>query len=303
VQTFFDANTCAIKPNADGVTATYVSSGCPSVQSRRPIKNFAGIEVATGVGYSNYNALQFKAEKRYGNGLYLLNSFTYSRAFDLASGHLETANGDNSRVNLANLPSNYGPSSYDQPINNTTSILYDLPYGKGRRFGGSAPYLTQVLLGGWQLTIINQATSGLPLNLNYSVDPGFAVDSGLLTYRPNVTGNPVARASARVKTATSLNGFFDATKVAVPFAANAPFGNAQRNMVRGLSFNQFDMGLHKAFTLWREGTTFDLRGEAFNILNHVNYMGPDTNRSNGTFGSITSAYPARQLQIAAKLIF
>ncbi len=302
VQTFFDPAKCAIVPNANG-TATYLSSGCPSVQSRRPITNFAGIEVATGVGYSNYNALQFKAEKRYNKGLYLLNAFTYSRGFDLASGHLETASGDNSRVNLANLASNYGPSGYDQPINNTTSIIYDLPYGKGRHFGASAPYLAQAALGGWQLTIINQASSGLPLNLNYSANAGFAVDSGLLTYRPNVTGNPVASSSARVKTATSLNGFFDPTKVSVPTANNAPFGNAQRNMVRSLPFNQLDLGLHKAFGLWREGTTFDIRGEAFNIFNHVNYFSPDTNKSNGTFGSITQAFPARQLQIAAKLIF
>ena len=293
--------TCSITPTGTG-TATYITSGCASLQSRRPINNFAGIEVATGIGYSNYNSLQFKAEKRYGNGLYLVNSFTYSRGYDLASGHLETANGDNSRVNLANLAGDYGPSGYDQPLNDTTSIIYDLPFGKGRRFGSSAPYLEQAALGGWQLTIINSSTSGLPLNLNYSANSGFAVDSGLLVYRPNVTGNPIAPASNRVKTATSLNGFFDTTKVAVPYTNN-PFGNSQRNSVRSMPFNQTDLGLHKAFPLWREGTTLDVRGEAFNVLNHVNYQGPDTNRSDSTFGAITTAFPARQLQVAAKLIF
>ncbi len=306
VDTFTSA-TCGITPTfTNGVLngqATYTTSGCPTLQSRRPISNFAGIEVATGIGYSNYNSLQFKAEKRYGNGLYLLNSFTYSRGFDLASGHLETANGDNSRVNIQNLASNYGPSGYDQPLNDTTSILYDLPYGKGRRFGASAPRLSQLALGGWQMTIINSSTSGLPLNLNYSASSGFAVDSGLLTYRPNVVGPVIASASNRVKTSTSVTGFFNNANVQVPYAVNAPFGNAQRNSVRGLPFNQLDLGLHKAFPVWRDGTVIDLRGEAFNILNHVNYGGPDTNRSNSTFGTITTAFPARQLQVAAKLIF
>ena len=292
--------TCSITPNSNG-TATYISSGCPSEQSRRPITNFAGIEVATGIGYSNYNALQFKAEKRYGNGLYLINSFTYSRGFDIASGHLETAFGDNSRVNLANLRGDYGPSGYDQPLNNTTSILYDLPFGKGRRFGSSSPYLVRQALGGWQLTVINQSTSGVPLNLNYSINSGFTV-SDLLTYRPNVTGNPLAAKSAYVKTATALNGFFNSANVAVPYTTN-PFGNSQRNSVRGPIYNQTDFGLHKAFDLWREDTKLDIRGEAFNVLNHVNYTGPDTNRSDSTFGSITGFFPARQLQVAAKLIF
>ena len=61
----------------------------------------------------------------------MLNSFTYSRAFDEASGHLEQNNGDTSRVNFANPRGDYGPSSYDQPIDNMTSIVYDLPYGHG----------------------------------------------------------------------------------------------------------------------------------------------------------------------------
>ena len=126
--------------------------------------------------------------------------------------------------------------------------------------------------------------------------------SDLLTYRPNVTGNPLAAKSAYVKTATALNGFFNSANVAVPYTTN-PFGNSQRNSVRGPIYNQTDFGLHKAFDLWREDTKLDIRGEAFNVLNHVNYTGPDTNRSDSTFGSITGFFPARQLQVAAKLIF
>jgi hypothetical protein len=74
-------------------------------------------------------------------------------------------------------------------------------------------------------------------------------------------------------------------------------------MVVGPAFFQTDMGLHKDFGLWNEASKFEFRAEAFNILNKVNYQAPDGNVSNGTFGSITAAFPARQLQLAAKLIF
>ena len=282
-----------------------VTTGCPSLQARRPVSNFAGIEIAFGGGTSNYNALQFKLEKRTGNGLYVINSFTYSRTFDLASGHLETANGDNSRVNINNIRADYGRSSYDQPLSNTTSILYDLPYGHGRHFGGSSNYISNFLLGGWQVTVINTITSGLPVNLNYSLSsasPLYTTD--LYTYRPNVTGKVVAASTNRVKTATALNGYFDPNSVAVPTVASGnPYGNAQRNGYVGPAFFQTDFGLHKQFPVFRDSVKLDLRGEAFNVLNKVNYSAPDGNRSNGTFGSITSAYPARQLQIAGKIIF
>lgn len=290
-------------------TAALASNCTQSLKARRPIPTFGDIEIAWGGGISSYNALQFKVEKRYGNGVYLLNSFTWGRTFDLSGGHLETSNGDNSRVNFANPMSDYGRSNYDQPLNNTTAIIYDLPYGRDRRFGANAPYALNALLGGWQVTVINNMNSGLPTNLTYNNSTStFTNVTDLYTYRPNVTGRAVAPASNRVKTATALTGYLlkstgpGITGVSVP-TSGYPIGNAQRNMVVGPAFFQTDLGLHKAFSLWREGSTFDFRAEAFNVLNKVNYQAPDGNVSNGTFGSITSAYPARQLQLAAKIIF
>ena len=199
-----------------------------------------------------YNAIQTKFEKRTGNGLFLLNSFTYSRTFDLAGGHLETSNGDNSRVNFANPNGDYGRSNYDQPLNNTTSIIYDLPYGKGRHFGANSNYALQALAGGWQITVINTATSGLPANLNYtnSTSNGTNV-TDLYTYRPNVVGSAIAPAANRVKTNTALTGYLLKASasgqpgVSVPITGS-PFGNAQRNSVVSPAFFQTDLGLHKA---------------------------------------------------------
>ena len=114
------------RPNAPGENTP--------LQQRRPLPGYDFIQEAFGGGFATYNALQVKLEKRYTAGIYLLNSFTWSKGIDNASGHLETANGDNSRVNMANLASEKGPSSYDQTFNNVTTFIYDLPFGKGRRY-------------------------------------------------------------------------------------------------------------------------------------------------------------------------
>ena len=272
------------------------------LQARRPITTFTGIEESTPAGFLSYNALQAKLERRLSGGLYLLNSFTYSRAIDNASGHLDTPNGDNSRVNLANLRGETGESAYDQPLNDTLTVVWDLPYGQGRHFGADAPRALQMLLGDWQVTAINTSTSGQPVNLTYSETAAFDV-SDLLAYRPNVSGSPVTPQGQRIKTNTAISNFLNSSTVSIPTDVSHPYGNAGRNSLRDYDFNELDLGLHKGFRLWNDGSLFDIRGEAFNLLNHVNYMAPDSNRTDGGFGSITSFFPPRQLQVAAKLIF
>ena len=79
-----------------------------TLQARRPIQGFQEIQIAWGGGKGDYHALQVKVERRYSRGLYLLNSFTWSRARDNASGHLEVQNGDNSRVNYRDLDAEFG---------------------------------------------------------------------------------------------------------------------------------------------------------------------------------------------------
>ena len=293
----------ALTATCTATNATVVNQkGCLSLQTRRPITTFTGIEESIPAGFLSYNALQAKLERRFSGGLYLLNAFTYSRAIDNASGHLDTPNGDNSRVNLANLAGERGESAYDQPLNDTLTVVWDLPYGNGRHFGANAPRAVQMLLGNWQISAINTATSGQPVNLTYSEPAAFDV-SDLLAYRPNVSGNPVTPSGQRIKTSTAISNFLNSSTVSLPTDPSQPYGNAGRNSLRDYSFNELDLGLHKGFRLWSESSLLDIRGEAFNLLNHVNYGAPDSNRTDGSFGSITSFFPPRQLQVAAKLIF
>ena len=283
-------------------SAANATGGSLSVQARRPISTFTTIEESIPAGFLHYNALQTKLEHRFSYGLYLLNSFVWSHAIDNAPGHLDTPNNDTSRVNLANLRGENGQSAYNQPINETLSLVWDVPFGNGRYFAKNMPRALDTAFGGWQLTAIETSTSGQPVNLIYSPSAAFTL-SPLLNQRPNASGNPVNPSSSWIKTNTALNGYLSTTNVTVPTDASKPYGNAARNSLRSMTFNQLDIGLHKTFRLWSETSQFDLRGEAFNIFNHVNYQAPNSNRSSGSYGSITGFFPPRQLQVAGKITF
>ena len=290
-------------PNVPSATcSSTVTTGCVPLLSRRPIVGFTGIEGSANLGMLIYHGFQARIEHRYSGGLYLLNAFSYSRDIDNASGHLDTPNNDNSRVNIANLRGERGQSAYNQPVNDTLTAIWDLPYGTGRHWGASANRAMQTLAGGWQFTVINTATSGAPVNLIYSESSQFDV-SDLLNYRPNVTGNPKNPRGSWVKTKTSLTGYLNPTTVSLPTNVASPYGNAGRNSLRDNPFYQMNAGLHKAFPLWSESSNLDFRCEAFNALNAVNYNNPDSNRSDGGYGAITSYFPPRQIQLALKLTF
>jgi hypothetical protein len=284
------------------------AAGTP-LQARRPIPGFSFIQVSFPGGNANYHSLQVKVERRFRQGLYLLNSFTWSKTIDNVAGHLEATNGDNSRINIRNMAADRGVSNYDQPFNNTTSVVYDLPFGKGRRFASGASGIADAVIGGWRMTLINTVASGLPVNITYSPASAFVVGSSL-TYRPNlVAGQPL------VASPNDPSNYLNINAVTIPTDRSQPFGTAGRNIVRAPGFWQADLGLHKAFPLGRESTRLEFRVEAFNVLNKTNFQIPDSNASNirrdaqgnaiagGTYGTIRSTYPARQVQLALKLYF
>lgn len=266
-----------------------------SVNARRPIPNFTTIEESFDGGFSTYNALQAKLEKRYSLGLYFINSFTWSKAIDNAPGHLENYDGDNSRVNYYDIAANKAVSSYDQPFNDTLSVLYDIPLGKGRHFDPHNGAI-DLVAGGWGVDLINTATSGLPLNITYSPTTQGSV-SPLVTPLPNLTGAPLYLSGA------NPTHYLNPAAFSTPLYYQ-PFGDEGRNIARTPAFYQLDFGLHKNFNLWSESRYLQFRAEAFNIFNKTNFAPPGTLNSNSSgFGVFTSTFPARQLQLALKLYF
>jgi len=284
--------------------------GCLTQQQRRPISTFTNILTVLPKGFLIYNSLQTKVERRYSNGIYLINSFTWSKAINNASADLETYGGDGALVNFYNPQGDRGLSSYNQPLNDTLSVIAALPFGKGRMFGDSAPAWQQAVLGGWVLTGINTVTSGLPINLTYTPSAQYVVSSTSEVYsvRPNLVSTPqavYAPKSNYVKTKSALSGTLLSSEVSVPTPSQY-FGNAGRNDLHGPAFGQLTLALHKSVPLGWEDSNLEFRLEAFNVLNSTNFQYPDTAVTDGaSFGTYTAsnAYPAREVQLALRLSF
>ena len=278
--------------------------GSLSLQARRPIQEFSDITYAFNGGKSRYNALQVKYEYRMRQGLMLLNAFTWSKSKDNGAGSLEGPFGNfPAPQDFHNLEADYGTSAYDQPVNNTTSVVWPLPVGRGRRWLTNANAVAEGFLGGWTLSGINTMASGEPATLQYSPSAAFQVSGiqqdfrGANNYRPNVSGDPYGDTS-------SVSTYLSKDTVVVPTDPSQPFGNAPRNSVRGPWFWQMDLVAAKDFELpIGTQTGLQVRFEAFNVLNRVNFRAPNANRSSGNYGTITGTFDARQMQLGIKLTF
>jgi hypothetical protein len=144
-------------------------------------------------------------------------------------------------------------------------------------------------------------TSGVPVTFVYTPSAAAAVSGiaqdfrGANNYRPNVICDPSIDG-------VSTTAYFNAACVVAPTDPSQPFGNAARNSVRGPWFWQLDASLTKQLSLGSRAKV-EVRIEAFNVLNRTNFQPPNGNRSSGAFGTITSTYDARQLQLGAKLLW
>ncbi|MBM3814361.1 MAG: TonB-dependent receptor [Acidimicrobiia bacterium] len=287
------------RPNRPGENA--------SIQARRPNPAFSAITVTFPAGWANYHALQARLERKFASGFYLLNSFVYSKAIDNSGQALEAQGGSGGRAspqNFYDLRSEKAVSDFDQPFNNTTTVLYELPFGRGRKYAADIPKAADYIIGGWQISAINNLWSGNPVNFSYAPPAAFQVSQTLpdwrggISYRPNVTG-PVMRPESE----RTIDNYFNAANVVIPTLASEPFGNAGRNIARRPGLFQMDLGLAKAFPLPREGMRLHFRAEAFNLTNKTNFGNPSVNRSSAAFGTIRSTFPARIVQLALRIEF
>jgi hypothetical protein len=318
IATLEDTNQARLCTDAEIASGACKSTGAASLLNRRPIANFTDILTETNAGFLVYNALQTKLERRFADGLFLINSFTWSRGINNSSADLEANNGDSAVTNIANPAGDRGPSGYNQPLNDTTSVIADVPFGRGRRFGANAPAWEQEVLGGWQLTGINVVASGVPIDLSYTANTNQVVSttSSVYSLRPNLVSTAKAvYGTTLTKTNSSLNGYLNINAVTIPDGAQL-FGNAGRNDLRGPAFGQFDLAAHKKFTLLTDRQTLEFRIEAFNVFNATNYIAPGSSLgtvkagtnlgSSGSFGQFsgsTSVFPSRQVQLALRLAF
>jgi hypothetical protein len=274
------------------------------IQARRPDQSFGAITWVDPAGSNDYNGLSIRAEHRMGHGLYVLNSFTWSKALGDSEQALEVYPGYTvaNAQNIHDLVGEKGPSSFDLTFIDVTSVVYQLPFGKGRQFATSLNPVAEAILGGWEVNAIDTAHTGTAINVNYSpsaandVTGAIADYRGLAVLRPNVSGSGISQNENGM-----VNNYFAGYTFTTPPATN-PFGDAGRDAFRAPGFWQLDTGIDKSFRI-REEMRLQFRSEFFNILNKTNFSPPTATTTSSAFGTIRSTYAPRQIQFALKLIF
>ena len=289
-----------------GIITNPASSLSPNtvVQSQllKPYPQFSGFSGNDPpVANSIYNSLQIRVEKRFSQGLQLLGTYVFSKSLDnssVACGCTTWLGGATSLQDPNKRFLERSVSQYDIPHVFQFSYVYQLPFGRGKHFGGNIHPAVNAVLGGWQTNGLWRFDNGMPIAL------GLSTSRALPTYggqRPNLVG-PLTRNDG----ANWLNQYFANPQNAV---TPAPFtvGNAPREIgsarVPGTATSA--LSLFKQFALpKREGAKVEFRAEAFNALNHPQFNGPNLTVGSSAFGKVTSqANSPRQMQLGLKMYF
>ena len=280
-----------------------------SVAANRPYPGWLQIGYNITKSQSLYHGLQSKVERRLAKGFYALASYTLAKAED-ETGAWDTGNGVQAYINpdLSNirqaLAGERGPNSQFPRHRFTMSQVWEMPIGRGHAVGGDMPALLDAVVGGWQLSTIWTARSGLPVNVSLSAsgtDPNTGLNYSFLNrnggiLRPNLVSDPNRSSDAN---ADRLH-FLDAAAYSLQ-PVNTP-GNAPRNSAWGPGLFTLDMTLVKRFRVG--GTrTADARIEAFNLTNRTNFQNPNGTWGTSTFGAITGANDKRVVQMAVRFAF
>ncbi len=265
--------------------------------------NFNSILYYGDPGKTHYNSAQVKVETKTPKyGLYALIAYTYSRTYDNG---LSDGLGSELSAPFFPLPNweklDWSLSQINLNQSFTASVIYDLPFGKGKNFGSDWGTVTNTLLGDFQVTLIERASSGFPVPLidsNNQSGTTFNQGGNSNNYnRPNqVAGcNPYAADHSKYQW---IN--------AACFTAPTPgeLGNAARVPVVGPDFVNSDFSLIKQFRLPRPGLGLNFRAEFFNLFNHPEYGSPVADINASGFGSVNSTVNnPRLIQLALKLSF
>lgn len=260
--------------------------GPGAVQPRRFLPAYGDVEKGANDFSSNYNALQMQAKKRYRSGLEFTANYTYSRSLDAQSSLSEIKT-----QNPFNLRADYSRSSFDLTHVFDISYVYDLPFGRGRAYGGHLPRFADEVLGGWSLEGVTRLETGPPDNATSGQD---RANVGASVQRPNLVGRP----NDGPKT---IHEWFNTSAFVLP--PQYTFGTAGAYIVQAPGLRSFDLALYKAFPIL-ENQKLDFRAEAFNFPNIANFSDPNTSLASTSFGTITSTRIAnRQMQLSLRYSF
>jgi len=271
----------------------------------RPIPGFGPIDSKDTVGNNHFEGWQTSVVRQFHNGISFQANYMWSHAInDGPNGGGEADYAENNACRSCEVAS----SDFDVRHVFSSNTVYDLPFGRGRKYltGGG---LTDRVLGGWQFSGIGTFRTGNPINILISrpasaLPDGNSISNGSTFQRPDYVGGV-----SIVPVNQTINRWINPAAFVIP--ANGTFGNAGRNLARGPNFWQADMALMKNFRL-TERFSVALRAEGFNVFNRAQFGDPSGNFSSPSFGKITTTVnngnatgsgTPREFQFALRLFF
>jgi hypothetical protein len=264
-----------------GVIAPANAVSCPiagrTIGSCYP--GISSVNVRDDLGKSQYDSLQIQLERRFSKGWQYILSYTLSKTKDNGDSVFDRVTGG------VNYIEPYATSRLDYPHVLSFEMVYELPYGRGRRWGSDIPKALDYVVGGWTFNSIFRAQSGNPFDVRFN------------NRLANVSGEPYTGQNSPYLRRTAFSD-----------PGNGVLGNLQRNSLRSPSTYDWIVGLSKDFRV-TERVKVQFRTEAFHVLNNIQWGSPNTNPFDSNpvngFGTIrgTAPYSHRQIQFGLRLEF
>jgi hypothetical protein len=266
--------------------------------TRAPYPEITQLQSIHGDGRGYYNAASFKLTRRFGSGFMATAGYTWSKSMDTASAWRGAGDPPSANDATCHLACEKAVSGYNTPHRFVGSVIWELPFGKGKRFGAGMGAVPNAIAGGWQITSAFAAQSGRP----FSITGGRNSLSYQDGQRPSATGLAFALPEGE----RSLDRWFNLNAVAIP--PLGVIGNIGRNVGLGPAAQTWDFATHKVFRIM-EGHSLTFRVEIFNFANHPVFNTPSSGVGAGntfpsTFGQIRgTAVDMRQIQLGLKYVF
>jgi hypothetical protein len=264
-----------------------------------PYPDYGSISTMANHGNSStYHSMQLTMEKRYKNGISALFSYTASKLIDESFSNAGSSGETGEyRVGMWNRRLERAIDQNDVSQRFVGSGVFELPFGRKRKFFANTPRPVEYVIGGWQINTVTTIQAGSPLLVRGA--------NNFTIGWPDMVSDPTLSGDQR-----SVARWFDTNAFRNP--PDFVIGNAPRTLpnTRGPGMINMDLSAFKTLT-FRDRYRLEVRGEAFNVLNHVNLNNPGVSFSpnrqgvntNGSFGVITSSMKARSVQLGLRLAF
>jgi Carboxypeptidase regulatory-like domain len=279
---------------------------------------FTYMQEVNSIGTGNYNALLVKFQRQFSGGLSILANYAWSKALAASQ---QGSNGTLNQRRSCLLACDYGPTTSNIPQSLIISAVWQIPVGRGRYFGSNINPFLNALVGGWDIDAIVTMQKGTPFTLtapnNTAWSPGVIRANTYCNGRSALTSKDVRSnghywLKGQTVGQTQFQGacYVDPSKDPVNLTGpggtlpgRAAFGTTSYDSMTGPGLNNWDIGTHKSFTLYRE-MNFTIRGEYFNAWNHAQFANPVSGVAASNFGQVTATQrDNREIQIGGTFTF